>query len=345
MVRFSYAPLEWETTNFYKPTREATKQELENLRTLVVDRLGEFRPIVTLGVTDIVLWILKSDHHNFNTPTQKRAQLEKLLNQIADQVFEQMLETTQRITDYSTHPYMCEFHSDRPLTSMETIVAYNLLVRVYRDGPWRRPLPPRVHRKMAFEMVLILNNESSKSVEEQRELISNLLYGVSDHIFCDLLVFVISKLFPGFVVRWDNVEFNTMPATIYIGTRVRSSSIDEKVINTLLVFDWMMFESLRFWDYDDDGGDHEEDPEIGGFEESEIELESAGASAPQDGPDPEIGGFEESENELGSAGASAPQDGPDHHRWKGNGYRSVVEAKGCHSGDHHVEMKNSCSIL
>ncbi|KAK9136739.1 hypothetical protein Sjap_007333 [Stephania japonica] len=205
---------------------------------------------MTVGVTDIALWILKCQDHRFKTPTDKRAQLEKLLNPVADQVFEQMLETTQRITDYSAHPYMFEFHNDRPLTYMEFVVAYNLLVRVYRDGPWRRPLPQSVHRKKAYEMLLILNNESAKSIDEQREMISNLLYGISDHIFRDL--------FPEFVVRWDNVVFNSFPATIYIDSRARSSSIDEKVIDTLLVFDWKVLESLRFWDDDDEGADHEE---------------------------------------------------------------------------------------
>ncbi|KAK9139229.1 hypothetical protein Scep_008910 [Stephania cephalantha] len=319
MGRFSYTPREWASTNFYKPTRQDTEQALQNLRSLVVDRLGEFRPIVLLGVTDIVLWILKSDHHNFETPTHKRAQLEKLLNPIADQVFEQMLQTTQLITDYSTHPYEFEFHNDRPLASMEAIVAYNLLVWAYRDGPWRRPPPPRrVHRKKAYEMVLILNNESAKSSDEQRELISNLLYGVSDHIVRDLLVFVISKLFPEFVVLWDSVVFNIVPAKIYVDSRVGSSSIDVKVIDTLVVFGWMVLESLRFWDHDE-GADHEEEGDSGAFEESE--------------------------NKLRSAGASAPRDGPDHHRGEGNGDRPV-EAKGSHSTDSRdrVEMKNGCSI-
>ncbi|KAK9161687.1 hypothetical protein Syun_008028 [Stephania yunnanensis] len=257
MDRFSYTPA---STNFYKPTRQDTEQALQNLRSLVVDRLGEFRPVVLLGVTDIVLWILKSDHHNFETPTHKRAQLEKLLNPIADQVFEQMLQTTQLITDYSTHPYEFEFHNDRPLASMEAIVAYNLLVWAYRDGPWRRSPPPqRVYRKKAYEMVLILNNESAKSSDEQRKLISNLLYGVSDHMVCDLLVFVISKLFPEFVVRWANVEFYIVPAKINVDSR-------------------------RFWD-DDEGADHEEEGDSGAFEESENKLRSAGASAPRDGPD------------------------------------------------------------
>ncbi|KAK9161693.1 hypothetical protein Syun_008034 [Stephania yunnanensis] len=314
-----YTPGEWASTNFYKPTRQDTKQALQNLRSLVVDRLGEFGPIVLLGVTDIVLWILKSDHHDFKTPTHKRAQIEKLLNPIADQVFEQMLQTTQLITDYSTHPYEFEFHNDRPLASMEAIVAYNLLVWAYRDGPWRRSPPPqRVYRKKAYEMVLILNNESAKSSDEQRELISNLLYGVSDHIVRDLLVFVISKLFPEFVVRWDKVVFNIVPAKIYVDSRVGSSSIDVKVIDTLVVFGWMVLESRRFWDYDE-GADHEEEGDSGAFEESE--------------------------NKLRSAGASAPRDGPDHHRREGNGDRPV-EAKGSRSTDSrdHVEMKNGCSI-
>ncbi|KAK9161690.1 hypothetical protein Syun_008031 [Stephania yunnanensis] len=321
MGRFSYTPREWASTNFYKPTRQDTKQALQNLRSLVVDRLGEFRPIVLLGVTDIVLWILKSDHHNFETPTHKRAQVEKLLNPIADQVFEQMLQTTQLITDYSTHPYVFEFHNDRPLASVEAIVAYNLLVWAYRDGPWRRPPPPqRVYRKKAYEMVLILNNESAKSSDEQRELISNLLQGVSDHMVCDLLVFVISKLFPEFVVRWKGVGvFYSKPAKIYVDSRVgSSSSIDVKVIDTLVVFTWMGNESLRFWDYDE-GADHEEEGDSGAFEESE--------------------------NKLRSAGAAVPRDGPDHHRREGNGDRPV-EAKGSRSTDSrdHVEMKNVCSI-
>ncbi|KAK9135540.1 hypothetical protein Syun_014870 [Stephania yunnanensis] len=42
-------------------------------------------------------------------------------------------------------------------------------------------------------------------------------------------------------------------ATIYIDSRVGSSSIDVKVIDKLVVFSWMIFESSRFWDDDDDG--------------------------------------------------------------------------------------------
>ncbi|KAK9139233.1 hypothetical protein Scep_008914 [Stephania cephalantha] len=296
MVRFSYTPGEWASTNFYKPTRQDTEQALQNLRSLVVDRLGEFRPIVLLGVTDIVLWILKSDHHDFKTPTHKRAQLEKLLNPIADQVFEQMLQTTQLITDYSTHPYEFEFHNDRPLASMEAIVAYNLLVWAYRDWPWHRTPPPQqVYRKKAYEMVLILNNESAKSSDEQTKLIITLLYGVSGH----MVVF--------YIVPAKNVD-----------SRAGSSSIDVKVIDKLVVFDWIIPMSQRFWD-NDDGADHEEEGDSGAFEESE--------------------------NKLRSAGASAPRDGPDHHRGEGIGDRPV-EAEGSRSTDSrdHVEMKNGCSI-
>ncbi|KAK9161699.1 hypothetical protein Syun_008040 [Stephania yunnanensis] len=233
-----------------------------------------------------------------------------------------MLQTTQLITDYSTHPYEFEFHNDRPLASMEAIVAYNLLVWAYRDGPWHRTPPPpqRVYRKKAYEMVLILNNESAKSSDEQRKLISNLLQGVYDHMVCDLLVFVISKLFPEFVVRWANVEFYSVPAKMNVDSRVgSSSSIDVKVIDTLVVFTWMVPMSLRFWDYDE-GADHEEEGDSGAFEESE--------------------------NKLRSAGASAPRDGPDYHRGEGNGDRPV-EAKGSRSTDSRdrVEMKNGCSIF
>ncbi|KAK9161688.1 hypothetical protein Syun_008029 [Stephania yunnanensis] len=191
---------------------------------------------------------------------------------------------------------------------MEAIVAYNLLVWAYRDGPWRRSPPPqRVYRKKAYEMVLILNNESAKSSDEQTKLISDLLYGVSDHMVCDLLVFVISKLFPEFVVRWKGVVFYSKPAKIYVDSRVgSSSSIDVKVIDTLVVFTWIVFHSLRFWDYDE-GADHEEEGDSGAFEESE--------------------------NKLRSAGASAPQDGPDHHRGEGNGDRPV-EAEGSRAKAH-----------
>ncbi|KAK9161692.1 hypothetical protein Syun_008033 [Stephania yunnanensis] len=72
MVRYGYSPVERETTDFYKPSREDTKEDIEKLRIIVENQLGAFRPIVILWVSrDIVLWILKCDD-GFN----KRVEIE-----------------------------------------------------------------------------------------------------------------------------------------------------------------------------------------------------------------------------------------------------------------------------
>ncbi|KAK9136735.1 hypothetical protein Sjap_007329 [Stephania japonica] len=206
-----------EATNFYNPSNGDTKNEFENLRSIVEHQLGEFRPIVILGVTDIVLWILKCDHQ-FNTPTHKRAQLEKLLNPFADQVFEQMLQTTQRITDYSIQDSgLIEFYNDVPLTSMENIVAYNLLIRVYQGRHSGVPRPPLAQ---PYKMVLILNNQSAEPIDYQKKVIGDL---ADSH----LLVFIISKLFPDFVRRWDGVAFNVgSPSTTLNGEEDHEVDID-----------------------------------------------------------------------------------------------------------------------
>ncbi|KAK9139232.1 hypothetical protein Scep_008913 [Stephania cephalantha] len=139
----------------YNPSRADTKTELQNMRNIVKHRLGAFRPIVIQGVADIdVLWILKSEHR-FNTPLHKRVEVEKLLNPIGDQAFEQMLLTTQCITD-TTHPYRFVAHNDMPITTMEDVVAYNLLIQVHGHD-----------REKAFDMVLILKNQTIPSINAQ----------------------------------------------------------------------------------------------------------------------------------------------------------------------------------
>ncbi|KAK9161691.1 hypothetical protein Syun_008032 [Stephania yunnanensis] len=189
----------------YNPSRADTKIELQNLRNIVEHRLGAFRPIVIQGAADIVLWILKSDHR-FNTPLHKRVQVEKLLNPIGDQVFEQMLLTMQGITDYltqrsTTHPYRFVAHNDMPITAMEDVVAYNLLIQVHGHD-----------REKAFDMVLILKNQTIPSINA--EMIGDLLGPIWDRSDCDLLVFIISKLFPDFVRRWNGLAFYVIPAKI-----------------------------------------------------------------------------------------------------------------------------------
>ncbi|KAK9161698.1 hypothetical protein Syun_008039 [Stephania yunnanensis] len=280
--------------------------------------------MVIQGMADIVLWILKSND-KFNNPIDKRVEIEKVLDKITDQVFQQMLDIAQSITDFTTttHPYIYEFHNDQPIKTMQNIVAYNLLIRVFEDGPWSRPPPQILCREMSYEMLLILNNESVKPMDTQQAvidiLLKRLLFG---HIFYDLLVVVIiSKFFPDFVHRWDNVAFSVKPAKSCFGSWSSSSSSimeddctieggDQKVMDTLLVFSaacWSIC-SLSTWDDDEESVENEEDS----------------------------GGFKESENLLGShAIASAPRDLPDHHRSlflsrKGGVDRSVVEEKSSH---------------
>ncbi|KAK9136738.1 hypothetical protein Sjap_007332 [Stephania japonica] len=206
---------------------------------------------------------------------------------------------------------------------MENIVAYNLLIRVVEDGPWSRPPPQIVCQKKAYEMVLILNDESVKPMDTQQGMIDNLLDALSGHIFYDLLVVLISKFYPDFVRRWDEVAFSVKPAKRCFGSS-SSSSIedgDQKVMDTLLVFSWWSIASLRTWDDDEESVENEEDS----------------------------GGFKESENLLGShAMASAPRDLPDHHRSlfslrKGGGDRSVVEEKSSHDegSQEHRRSKES----
>ncbi|KAK9136746.1 hypothetical protein Sjap_007340 [Stephania japonica] len=258
-------------------------------------RQGGFPSIVIEGIANIVLWILKRDN-NFDPPIDKRVEIEKVLDPVTDHVFQQLLDIAQSITDYSTtttttttHPCIFEFHNDQPLATMENIVAYNLLIRLFEDGPWSHPPPQIVCRKKAYEMVLILNNQSVvKPMDSQQEMIDNLLDALSGHIFDDLSVVVISKLYPGFVRRWDEVAFSVQPAKFSFGSWSSSLTIveddtiegdeDQKVMDTLLVFTWWSIASLKTWD----------------------DEESV---------------FKESENLLGShALASAPRDLPNHHR-------------------------------
>ncbi|KAK9161695.1 hypothetical protein Syun_008036 [Stephania yunnanensis] len=190
---------------------------------------------------------------------------------------------------------------------------------VFEDGPWSRPLLQILCREMSYEMLLILNNESVKPMDTQQAVIDILLKRlVFGHIFYDpLVVVIISKLFPDFVHRWDNVAFSVEPAKSCFGSWSSSSwSImeddctieggDQKVMDTLLVFSacWSIC-SLSIWDDDKESVENEEDS----------------------------GGFKESENLL--AMASAPRDLPDHHRSlfssrKGGVDRSVVEEKSSH---------------
>ncbi|KAK9161694.1 hypothetical protein Syun_008035 [Stephania yunnanensis] len=250
----------------YNPSRADTKAELQNLRNIVEHRLGAFRPIVIQGVADIVLWILKSDHR-FNTPLHKRVEVEKLLNPIGDQVFEQMLLTTQCITDYLTqrstiHPYRFVAHNDMPITTMEDVVAYNLLIQVHGND-----------REKAFDMVLILKNQTVPSVNAQ--MIGDLLGRIWDRADCDLLVFIISKLFPDFVRRWNGLAFYVIPHS-------RQNFEDEKVIDTLRIFTLAApDDNLRVLDFADFADffeccrcpiDDERGAWSGGFEESQNEL-------------------------------------------------------------------------
>ncbi|KAK9139234.1 hypothetical protein Scep_008915 [Stephania cephalantha] len=244
-------------------------------------------------MADIVLRILKSND-KFNNPIDKRVEIEKVLDQITDQVFQQMLDIAQSITDFTTttHPYIYKFHNDQPIKTMQNIVAYNLLIRVFEDGPWSRPQPQILYmsRKVSYEMLLILNNESVKPIyDTQQEMIDNLLKGLSGHIFYELLVVIISKFFPDFVHRWDNVAFSVKPAKSCFGS-------------------WWSIASLRTWDDDEESVENEE--ESGGFKESENLLGShAMASAPRDLPDHHRSLF------LSR---------------KGGGDRSVVEEKSSH---------------
>ncbi|KAK9139230.1 hypothetical protein Scep_008911 [Stephania cephalantha] len=134
--------------------------------------------MVIRGMADIVLWILKSND-KFNNPIDKRVEIEKVLDKITDQVFQQMLDIAQSITDFTTttHPYIYKFHNDQPIKTMQNIVAYNLLIRVFEDGPWSRPQPQILYmsRKVSYEMLLILNNESVKPMDTQQAMIYNLL--------------------------------------------------------------------------------------------------------------------------------------------------------------------------
>ncbi|KAK9136736.1 hypothetical protein Sjap_007330 [Stephania japonica] len=267
----------------YKPTREDTKTELENLRNIVEHRLGAFRPIVIVVVTDIVLWILKSDHC-FKTPIQKRVEVEKLLNPIADQVFEQILLITQRINDYLVR---FKPHDGQPITiiPMECMVAYNLLIRVYRNGD--------AHQKKAFEMLLILmTNKSLEPIQIQRDKIRNLLDEISDRDDCDLLMFIITKLFPKFVRHWEDVAFRVIPAVMnalnLTGYGRYEESEDLKVIDSLPV----IVRHAR------------------GTSARRIRAQlilNREQCAPSEG-------FEESVNKLGNAGASASRDFHDHHQ-------------------------------
>ncbi|KAK9139225.1 hypothetical protein Scep_008906 [Stephania cephalantha] len=140
---------------------------------------GEFPSMVIQGMADIVLWILKSNDY-FNNPIDKRVEIEKVLDKITDQVFQQMLDIAQSITDFTTttHPYIYEFHNDQPIKTMQNIVAYNLLIRVFEDGPWSRPRRRfYICREKSYEMLLILNNESVKPMDTQQAMIDNLLKG------------------------------------------------------------------------------------------------------------------------------------------------------------------------
>ncbi|KAK9139236.1 hypothetical protein Scep_008917 [Stephania cephalantha] len=195
MVRCGYSP-----TDFYKPSREDTKEDIEKLRIIVENQLRAFRPIVILGVTDIVLWILKCDE-GFN----KRVEIEKLISPITDHRFEQMLLITQHITDYSDinlsttdHPSCVDqFHNhDHHIATMECIVAYALLIRLYEYGPRirrHRCFPPAqiAHRKKAYEMLLILRNESVKPMEAQKNMISRFFRrGIIPQCWYDVIVSV-----------------------------------------------------------------------------------------------------------------------------------------------------------
>ncbi|KAK9161685.1 hypothetical protein Syun_008026 [Stephania yunnanensis] len=220
MVRYGYSPVERETTVFYKPSREDTKEDIEKLRIIVENQLGAFRPIVTLGVTDIVLWILKCDD-GFN----KRVGIEKLINPITDHRFEQMLLIAQHITDYSDinlsttdHPSCVDQfhnHDDHHIATMECIVAYALLIRLYEYGPRIRRHRCFAHRKKAYEMLLMLRNESVKPMEAQKNMISRFFRrGMSDYILFDLMAFIIDKLFAEFCSRWYDVIVSVKEAAI-----------------------------------------------------------------------------------------------------------------------------------
>ncbi|KAK9139227.1 hypothetical protein Scep_008908 [Stephania cephalantha] len=224
MVRYGYSPVERETTDFYKPSREDTKEDIEKLRIIVENQLGAFRPIVILGVTDIVLWILKCDD-GFN----KRVEIEKLINPITDHRFEQMLLIAQHITDYSDinlsttdHPSCVDqFHNhDHHIATMECIVAYALLIRLYEYGPWIRrhrcfPRAQIAHRKKAYEMLLILRNESVKPMEAQKNMITRFFRrGMFDYILFDLMTFIIDKLFAEFRSCWYDVIVSVKEAAI-----------------------------------------------------------------------------------------------------------------------------------
>ncbi|KAK9139228.1 hypothetical protein Scep_008909 [Stephania cephalantha] len=176
------------------------------------------------GVADIdVLWILKSDHR-FNTS----------LHPIGDQVFEQMFLTTQCITD-TTHPYRFVAHNDMPITTMEDVVAYNLLIQVHGHD-----------REKAFDMVLILKNQTIPSINAQ--MIGDLLGPIWDRADCHLLVFI----------------------------------INEKVIDTLRIFTLAApDDNMRVLDFGESCKrtiDDERGSWSGGFEESEMNWECSASS-------------------------------------------------------------------
>ncbi|KAK9161583.1 hypothetical protein Syun_007924 [Stephania yunnanensis] len=285
MVGYGYSP-----TDFYKPSREDTKEDIKKLRIIVENQLGAFRPIVILGVTDIVLWILKCDD-GFN----KRVEIEKLINPITDHRFEQMLLIAQHITDYSDinlcttdHPSCVDqFHNhDHHIATMECIVAYALLIRLYEYGPRirrHRCFPPAqiAHRKKAYEMLLILRNESVKPMEAQKNMISRFFRrGMSDYILFDLMVFIIDNLFAEFCSHWYDVIVSVKEAAI---NHAKSPLYgDEEVMGALFRG------GAKFWLPEEPStaqlsrdGDKVTDKEVigEGFKDSENELKDSGFSS------------------------------------------------------------------
>ncbi|KAK9136734.1 hypothetical protein Sjap_007328 [Stephania japonica] len=209
----------------------------------------------------------------------QRAQVEKLLNPIADHVFEQMLLIAQHITDYSvtitTHvPYRFEFYNDEPITAMEDIEAYYLLIRPIHHRPY--------------------------------------------HIYCNVSVSMISKFFHDLAFRLKGSDgFGEL------------GEDDQKVIDTLSIFTWVVVDSLRFW----------------GFAESAM-SEIGARPSPDHNEVPGLlnGGFVDSENALRRAGTPTVIDVPDHDQRrfllrKDNGDRLVVDAK-ANRGRDQAKMLN-----
>ena len=87
-----------EYSDAYRPKTKETKAAYEQMLVRIRSALGDLPPDILRGAADEVLAVLKNDRLR---DTQRKAEIEKLLNKLRDETFAEMMQIGQRITDYT----------------------------------------------------------------------------------------------------------------------------------------------------------------------------------------------------------------------------------------------------